>query len=301
MVQIALTSSGSESSENFEHQWSGDCLQVHLLSDVGRKRSQNEDACMLCMPEEQPAAEQQGILFAVADGMGGVSGGALASRIALDTIAEAFYAIEDGTIPDRLRRSIIAANKRVFDEAASHPEYRGMGTTVSAVAVRHDYAYIGQVGDSRVYLCRHGMPITQLTEDHSLVAEQVRGGLLSEEEARTHSLKNLITRAVGTRENLKVDLFRLHLQQNDNLLICSDGLSNVVSDEEIAQAMSVESLQGVGRLLVGRALRAGAPDNVTAAALRVIRTPRHESPDEDALDVTPSRTSFFQRLKRFFM
>ncbi len=291
---------GPDMGGNFEYQWSGDFVQAHLLSDVGKKRNQNEDACVLCAPDEHETHNGAGLLIGVADGMGGANGGGFASQTALQTIVDAYYGQASGSIPDRLGAAIEQANERIFQEADSRPELQGMGTTVSLVVIKGEYAYIAQVGDSRVYLSRHGRPIQQLTDDHSLVAEQVRNGFLSENEARNHSMRNLITRAVGTRKAIKADLFFLRLERHDSLLICSDGLSNVVSDEEIDEAMHLPSLQGAARILVGHALEGGAPDNITVAALRVTKTPPHARLEEGALHAPVEASSFLARLKGIF-
>lgn len=295
-----LVQGGPESADNFEYAWSSGTLEVYLLSDVGRKRSRNEDACVVCVPEEAAEQRRWGLLLAVADGMGGVSGGALASRTALEALCGAYFEEEVASAPERLRRGVSAANSRIFALAEATPELKGMGTTVSAVAVVGEYAYIAQVGDSRVYHVGPQGRLAQLTEDHSLVAEQVRNGYLSEQEAQNHSLKNLITRAVGTREATKPDLFCLRLREGDRLLACSDGLSNVVSEGRIAEALGHETLQGAGRRLVGQALEGGAPDNVTAAALRVLGPLPRGRRAEGALDVTPYAPGIVGRLRKLF-
>ena len=300
MASIPQTHCGSETGGNYEFAWRGDFLEVQLLSDVGKKRSQNQDFCGLCAPEDEHLARERGILCAVADGMGGVLGGEYASQLALNTIVERYYKSAEPRIPERIRQAVAAANHRIFEAAETNPEYHGMGTTVSAVVVDGDHAYIAQVGDSRVYLARGGHQVSQLTQDHSLVAEQVRSGLISEEEAKNHSLKNLITRAVGTRENINVDLFGLAMHVGDCLLICSDGLSNVVSDEEIAEAMARTKLQAVARLLVGRALEAGAPDNVTVALLRFISSPHKTQLQEGASKIPISGEGVLGKIKRMF-
>ena len=165
-------------------------------------------------------------------------------------LVDKYFTVPDSTIPERLRTGVEVANQRIYEEAEHHPEYYGMGTTVSAVLVRGDYAYVAQVGDSRVYMSRGNGSIYQLTDDHSLVAEQVRNGYITEEEARNHSLKNLITRAVGTKETINVDLFAVRLRKNDTILICSDGLCGVVNDDDIASALASNSLQGTARVLL---------------------------------------------------
>lgn len=300
MAGAILTRTGPESGGNYEHQWSGEFLQAHLLSDVGKKRAHNEDSCILCVPEDRSTTAKRGILIAVADGMGGVSGGEFASRLALQTLAEQYYELPEGPIPERLREALFRANMRVYEEAEHNPQYHGMGTTVSAVVIHGDCAYVAQVGDSRVYMSRDNGTIWQITDDHSLVAEQVRNGMISEEEARNHSLKNLITRAVGTKDSLDVDLFAVRLHENDTMLICSDGLSNVVDDDEIARALRGEGLQGAARVLIGRALEGGAPDNVTVALLRVTKAPPRMKLDEGAVRVTLQKPGFWQKLRRVF-
>lgn len=250
--------------------WTGPYIEAVLASDVGLKRKNNEDSCLLCAPLEEFDAERRGYLFAVADGMGGASAGEFASRLALQCLAETYFNESvKGVAPAALRAAVESANGAVFAESEVNPVYAGMGTTISAVVVMGNWAYIGQVGDSRVYLVREGMGIRQVTEDHSLVAEQMRNGLINEEEARNHSLKNLITRAVGIKDTVDADLFSLELEPNDRLLICSDGLSNMVPDERMLGALSGGELRAAVRSLVEQALDAGGTDNITAVALQL--------------------------------
>lgn len=264
---------GPDSGGNFEYGWSNHYLEAHVISDVGKKREHNEDSCVLCAPQDLDLLQDRGFVFAVADGMGGASAGEYASRLTLTTLFEKYFASIGGNIPEHVRQAIETANASVFEKATADPAYHGMGCTVSSVSIVGDCAYIGQVGDSRVYLWRESVGLVQLTHDHSLVAEQVRSGLISEEEARTHSLKNLITRAVGIKDQVAVDLFCLKLEKDDILLICSDGLCNMVDDESIAKSLTTKSLQGAARLLVGRALDNGGHDNITVEVIRVIDSP----------------------------
>lgn len=253
-----------------EQDWTGPYIEACLASDVGRKRKNNEDSCLMCVPKDEFSAEWRGHLFAVADGMGGASAGERASFLTLQCLAEKYF--DDsvkGMAPAALKAAIDCANRAVFAEAEGNPVYAGMGTTISALVVMGNWAYIGQVGDSRLYLFRSGVGIRQITEDHSLVAEQMRSGLINEEEARNHSLKNLITRAVGIKESVDVDLFALELEPNDRLLLCSDGLSNMVPDEDIAKTLSGGDLRDAVRSLVDQALEAGGTDNITAVALQI--------------------------------
>lgn len=274
MALAPLTQIGPDNAGNFEYQWDNDVFAVHLLSDIGRKRSHNEDSCILCAPENPNIANLHGCLFAVADGMGGANAGELASRLALTTIAEHYYNVtfSSQTRPVRLRESVERANERVFQEAESNPERHGMGTTLSALLIHGDCMYVAQVGDSRIYLLRD-RNLIQVTDDHSLVAEQVKSGFITEEEARNHSMKNLITRAVGIKDSVKVDLFATRVKQGDTLLICSDGLSNLVEFDQICRMMAMEKVQGVARILVGNAIENGGTDNVTAVVVRIMSQP----------------------------
>jgi protein phosphatase len=173
-----------------------------------------------------------------------------------------------------------------------------MGTTVSAAVLLGDWIYIAHVGDSRLYVLRERSGIHQITLDHSLVEEQVRSGLISPAEARNHSLKNLITRAVGIKENVKVDLYAVQLGQGDTVLICSDGLTNMVTDAEITGCLANGNLASGIRDMVERAMMAGGTDNTTAVCIRVMdplpRVPYHLGAEE----VKISSSGVFGRLKR---
>ncbi len=296
MGSIPMTSTGPEDGGNFETHWKGSYLEAHVLTDVGRKRQRNEDSCAMCAPEDSRLATRLGYLFAVADGMGGVHGGEFASRLALTTLIEEYYLVDSKTLPARLEEAVSKGNSRVYQEAENNPDYRGMGTTASALAIHGNHAYLAQVGDSRIYLKRKGLGLVQITQDHSLVAEQVRSGLISEEEARHHSMKNLITRAVGTKDSVKTDLFTLEIQEGDTFLICSDGLSGVVEDQQIEAALEQDALQGAMRVLVGKALEGGAPDNVTVVGVRVVASPPQTEPQDGATRVRLNSQGFLARL-----
>ena len=298
MAVVAQTQLGPPRGGNFEYHWSGPFLEAHLLSDVGKKRQRNEDGCTICIPDDKELARERGLMFAVADGMGGVSGGDFASRLGLQTLVEEYYARTETTVPLRLNEAVSQANRRIFQEAENHPEYYGMGTTMCALVVHGDHAYIGHVGDSRLYLFREAL--YQVTEDHSLVAEQVRNGYISEDEARTHSLKNLITRAVGTKDAVKADLYAVKLKVGDTILMCSDGLSNLVDDKTIAGILTGGNLQGAARVLVGRALEGGAPDNVTVLLLRVVEQPFKTQMAQGAKVVVIGKSGFFGSIRKIF-
>jgi len=268
------TAYGPLDGHHYEHGWTGDYLSACLHSDLGKRRQNNEDSCLLCVPEDTELLGRLGMMFAVADGMGGATAGEYASRMALNVLAQRYYEGDgDGPAPRALAAALKQANLEVFEEAEVNPVLSGMGTTVSALVVVGDWAYIAQVGDSRVHQHRPGAGLLQVTRDHSLVAEQVRNGLISEEEAETHSLKNLITRAVGIKTVVEVDLFAVRLEVGDTLLLCSDGLSNMVSDAAIAEILAGRDLKHATDRLVQDALDAGGTDNITALTVRVIAPP----------------------------
>jgi protein phosphatase len=297
---VALTEFGPTSGPNYEFVWEGEYLTACLISDVGKKRHNNEDFCLMCGPIDEDVAEDRGALFAVADGMGGALAGEYASRMALHILAESYYSAVTKPTPTALREAIELANERIFEESELNPNYSGMGTTMSALVVLGDWAYIAQVGDSRVYLLRERSGMHQITRDHSLVAEQVRSGLITPDEARNHSLKNLITRAVGIKDTIKIDLFSLRLKRGDTLLLCSDGLCNHVTDSHIAQELAMGNLRAGARRLIERALDGGGTDNITAVTLRVSDSPPKSYYQEGAEEVPIGKSGFFARMRELF-
>lgn len=298
MAGIPFTKGGPDHGADFEYHWKGPYLEAHFLSDVGKKRDHNEDSCLLCAPEDQQLVRTRGVLFAVADGMGGASAGEFASKLALQCFSEQLFSGPDGDLPEKLRQAVEYANEQVHEEAEGNPDYYGMGTTLSAMTVVGNCAYIAHVGDSRIYIYRNGMKLYQVTSDHSLVAEQLRGGFITEEEARHHSMKNLITRAIGIKDTVKTDLLGFYIQQGDTILICSDGLSNMVKDAEIQASLNVESLNGAARVLVGRALENGGTDNISVGVIRVTDHPPSETLAPGVVEAVVPKPGFLGRLKR---
>jgi len=225
------------------------------LSDPGRKRRHNEDA-WVCEPP----------LFAVADGMGGARGGEIASRVAATALAETV----DGSGEDRVVALIQEANRQVFERANEDTDASGMGTTMTLALVEDGVVSIGHVGDSRAYLIRDGK-LEQLTEDHSLVAELVRSGRLSPEEAESHPQRSVITRALGTDPDVDVDSFSVEGKAGDLFLICSDGLTSMVDDAAILSAVEQHrgDLDLAAKELVGAANRSGGEDNITVVFFEI--------------------------------
>ena len=241
------------------------------LTQTGNVRRSNEDSFLLRSP-----------LFMVADGMGGALAGELASRMCAEAFAELDLIQHQGE--EALRATIGIANKRIWERSRTDVEATGMGTTVTAALVGDDGAVsFAHVGDSRAYLLRDGA-LQRLSEDHSLVHELVRQGQLSEVEAEQHPQRSVITRALGTEEEVQIDTFSLAAKPGDVLLLCTDGLNTMVSEQDIAEALgSPTEAADVARRLVRAALKAGGEDNVTAV---VVRFGEAGDAEDDAEEVT---------------
>lgn len=203
------------------------------MTDIGRKRSKNQDAI---------AFDSDLGLFVVADGMGGHLGGEIASQLACDTIFETFANNPEASPEDRLAQSISSASAAVFLKSTEDENLHGMGTTVTAVYLTNDSAFLGNVGDSRTYLLNDQGLIWQLTKDHSLVQERISLGQISRQEAKTDKLRNVILRSVGVEATVKVDVFTYQYEPGQLFLLCSDGLSGRLDDQEIAKAVDVKNL-----------------------------------------------------------
>ena len=238
------------------------------LSHPGRRRRRNEDA-WVCHPP----------LFAVADGMGGARGGEIASRVAATALGEDV----DGSGEARVVALIQEANRQVYERAREDSDASGMGTTITVALFEDGIVSIGHVGDSRAYLIRD-RKVDQLTEDHSLVAELVRTGRLSPEEAETHPQRSVITRALGTDPDVDVDVFSVQAKPGDLFLICSDGLTSMVDDETILNTVELrrDDLDGVAKELVAAANRSGGEDNITVVFFEVVdeAAPSKHAPSE---------------------
>ena len=226
-------------------------------TDAGRKRRRNEDSFV----REPP-------LFAVADGMGGAQAGEVASRLAAAAFRE-FHEADELDPEERVAAIIQEANRRIYERARSDAQASGMGTTITAALVSGGSVAIGHVGDSRAYRLR-GSRLEQLTEDHSLVADLVRSGRLTPQEADAHPQRSVITRALGTDLEVDVDTFTVEAQADDVFVLCSDGLTTMVDDEKIAQTVAnADSLEHATKALVKTANRAGGEDNVTVVLFRL--------------------------------
>jgi serine/threonine protein phosphatase PrpC len=226
--------------------------QLGYGTDTGRKRRRNEDAYVVEPP-----------LFAIADGMGGAQAGELASSLAAGAVREDEAAAGSGE--RRVAELIQEANRRVYERSSRDAAASGMGTTMTVAFVGDANVAFGHVGDSRAYLIRDGK-LEQLTEDHSLVAELVRSGKLSPEEAETHPQRSVITRALGTDPDVDVDTFSIETAPGDLFMLCSDGLTSMVEDDVILQTIEKnrDNLQTAAKALIRAANKGGGEDNLTA-------------------------------------
>lgn len=235
-------------------------IRHEALSNPGLKRENNQD--YLGIRESRPG-ENKGILLVVCDGMGGHTAGEVASRLGVETIVEAYFATDGDDPVTSMEQAFIEANRRIY-----HHGRGTMGTTGVTALLIANKVFVANVGDSRAYLIREGA-IQQISTDHSFVAEQVAAGLLTPEEARVSSYRNMITRALGHQNEVQVDIFALPVRQGDVVVLSTDGLHGVVEDAEIAQVVSTMPPDQAVQQLVDMANERGGPDNITVIVARV--------------------------------
>jgi protein phosphatase len=250
-------------------------LHVGQITDIGRRRAQNEDNMLAVLPEDTAVLSQKGSLFVVADGMGGHTRGERASEMAIQIIRDTYY--QDSStddIPTSLGNAVKQANKLIYqanqDENATGEN--GMGTTCVAAVLKDDTIYLANAGDSLAYLI-NDQQVRQLAENHSWVVEQVRAGLLTEDQARTHENRNVITRALGTSPDVDVYLTSAQLHAGDTLVLCTDGLHTLVSEQEIRDIVEHYTPEESAKRLIARANENGGPDNITAIVVQPERIP----------------------------
>lgn len=240
-------------------------MKAYYGTNVGKIRNNNEDNLIVCELEKYS-------LFVVADGMGGHKAGEIASSMAVTTIKDSFIresATPDFKIPRFIIDSINLANKEIFESSHNHDEYLGMGTTITMAVIdkSDNIAYVGNVGDSRTYLIYNNI-IRQVTDDHTFVHELLKERKITEEEARNHPKKNVITRAVGSEENVFIDIFELELHDDNILLLCSDGLTNHICDKDILSIITENETDCVNKL-IDKANENGGTDNITVIIIYV--------------------------------
>jgi protein phosphatase len=241
----------------------------HVVSDVGCVRELNEDRGRIVQPGDEAEQSRRGVLAIVADGMGGHSAGEVASELAVDAVHRAYYG-HDGAPDAALVAALQQANRAIFDTASQEKRLAGMGTTCVAVAICDGHAHAASVGDSRLYLLRDG-GIYRMTHDDSAVGELVARGLLTRSEARHHADRNVILRALGTHGDVQVSHWDqpLPVRGGDAFVLCSDGLSDLLEDEEIAGIVANRHGAEACQALVALAKARGGHDNITVALLRI--------------------------------
>ncbi|MCC8045635.1 MAG: Stp1/IreP family PP2C-type Ser/Thr phosphatase [Clostridiales bacterium] len=239
-------------------------MRIYSITDVGMRRSSNQD---FIYASEHPVGNLPNLMI-VADGMGGHNAGDLASRYTVESIIEYLEKAEEKRPIALLSEAIHYANDRVIEKAATDKSLEGMGTTVVAAVVRDGCLYIANVGDSRLYLI--DQQISQITRDHSLVEEMIRMGEIQRKDARTHPDKNVITRAIGVKAPVRIDFFDVKLEEGDRILLCSDGLTNMVEDSEILQIVrKYHSPKEAACHLVNEANKNGGKDNISVVLAEV--------------------------------
>lgn len=245
-------------------------VTASVQTDPGCVREANEDSGRHVLPNDLETQHRKGILTIVADGMGGHASGEVASQMAVDLISAIYYADTTRTAPQALRNAIEQANAEIYETSLSDEKLFGMGTTVIALVLLNDRAFCAHVGDSRLYRLR-GKNMEMLTIDHSQVMEMVKYGIISMEEARNHEDKNVILRAVGTQPVVEVEVSEIFaIEANDQFLLCSDGLCDMLTDEEILQTWRLaEDIHTAGERLINEAKNRGGHDNITVGIVRV--------------------------------
>jgi len=244
------------------------------ITDVGMKRRRNEDSYLI---------HDDIHLYVVADGMGGHAGGELASQIAVNSIDEVIFSTREEYDPsgpnsswssfetimqEKLKYAVRLGGKRIHERAQLEPELHGMGTTAVVLLLKANKAFVGHVGDSRVYLIRDG-EISQITEDHSLVNEQIKAGLITPEAAKNFKYKNIITRSLGYQEEVEVDTQVMEVTRGDYFLLCSDGLTGLVEDDELLEMLMTMPFQVASKRMIELACERGGDDNITVAIARI--------------------------------
>lgn len=245
-------------------------IEAASLTDVGRQRSNNEDSFLYWEPDSLQEFLRKGRLAVVADGMGGYEGGQEASRIAVETVRQVYDNFFAGNPQETLLQAFESAHQSIQRYAVEHPEFYGMGTTCTAVAIVDRQLHFAHVGDSRLYHIR-AETISRLTRDHSYVGRLVESGIVRSEDAESHPQRHILTAALGSGRDLTPHIpdHPIPLEEGDTLLLCTDGLWGLVPDQELARIAPAGSPAEACLKLVRMALERGGPDNVTVLVLRV--------------------------------
>ncbi len=270
-------------------------LAVGAQTDTGRVRANNQDSIGTWqdLPQTVPFPER-GYLFAVADGVGGNEQGEVASALAIETLFHTYYSGDTNDTYQAVRAAFNRANEQIMLRSADQPEDRQMGTTLVVGVIKGTTLTVGNVGDSRAYLFRGRTNAIQITKDHSLVAEAVRAGQMTTEQARTSRQRNVITRALGSRPKVEVDIFEVDLMGDDIIVLCSDGLHGIIENTEIKQIVQAVTPEQAAVQLIELANSRNASDNISAIVVKampevplVLGAPM--LPDHPAAELTTNR------------
>lgn len=276
--------------DHLAENWSDD-LECTTLSDRGMRRANNQDSYVTMLASNEETWRRRGHVFAVADGMGAHAAGELASKMATDNVAHAYHKLLQLIPPEALRKSLSDTNELIYRRGQSSPDFHGMGTTCSTLVLLPQGALVGHVGDSRVYRLR-GQKLDQLTFDHSLVWEIEAASRGAKPSSRLNVPSNVITRSLGPHQEVQVDLEGPHpIQLGDTFLLCSDGLSGKVNDDEIGILLGCLSVEEAARTLVDLANLRGGPDNITVIVVKVTGRRLTSPPGEVAWEAPPPRDS----------
>lgn len=238
-------------------------LRAVVVSDVGCVRVNNEDAARFVRPATALIRTTKGFLAIVADGMGGHAAGEIASQLAVETVAKTYYQREESP-EESLFFALTKANRSIWQTASKNTRYRGMGTTCTTIAVCEDQLFLAHVGDSRAYILKNGQ-LLPLSNDHTYVQSLVQQGIITRAEAEKHPERNVLTRAMGTHNKVEIDVQALPqvFENDDRLLLCTDGLYDYLNNDEIAQLLMIPLLNEAAHQLVELAKQRGGHDNIT--------------------------------------
>lgn len=239
-------------------------IKAVVLSDLGNIRTNNEDMGLFFKIADENVIREKGYMLIVADGMGGHQAGEVASRMATDIISHEYFKQHGGEVEKNLAKVLTLANKNIFEKASSSDAHKGMGTTCTVLVVINQAVYYAHVGDSRAYM-QKGNRIVQITTDHTYVQELVNNGDITEAEAAVHPKRNILTNAMGTKPDMRIDTgkFELALENNDRLLLCSDGLYDYLNAEELKNILLANDIKTAAGIMIQQAKARGGHDNIT--------------------------------------
>lgn len=249
-------------------------LKVIILSDLGNIRTNNEDMGLFFKIADENIIREKGCMLMVADGMGGHQAGEVASKMASEIISREYFEQTNGTVEKNLAAAFIQANKKIFEKSTSSQTHKGMGTTCTVLVVIDQDIYFAHVGDSRAYIVK-GDSIMQITTDQTYVQELVNSGEITAAEAAVHPKRNVLTNAMGTKPDMKVDTgkYKYRFENNDRLLLCSDGLYDYLNQEELKEILLQNSLKAAADKMIQEAKTRGGHDNITVViAGRAVKT-----------------------------